>query len=175
MDWDAEVEAAHKEKQARLHAEAEKAAAEEQAIAERDALRDALCVAVEQVRDALVRADWPAASWHRPGFVSWLKLAHVLRGQTTAHMRATEIEEIIHDESNRATTRYAEITYYKYPDIYDGHLIWVKAGYGGVIREEFRLRDVKFLGSQLNRLTPELVLRAAARYCGEHEVSLDLG
>jgi hypothetical protein len=174
MDWDAEIEAARKEKQARLHAEAEKAAAEEQAIAERDERRDALCVAVEQVRDALVRANWPAADWYRPGFVSWLKLAHVLRGQTTAHMRITEIEEVIHDESNRATTRYAEITYYKYPDIYDGHLIWVKGGFGAM-REEFRVRDVKFLGTQLYRLTPELVLRAAARYCGEHEVSLDLG
>lgn len=174
MDWEAEVETARKAKQARLEAEEEKAKAEEEAIAKRDARRNALCVSVEQVRDALDRANWPAASWHRPGFVSWLKLVHTLRGQTTAHMRATEIEEIIHDESNRATTRYAEITYYKYPDIYDGHLIWVKVGYGGIMREEFRVRDVKFLGTQINRLTPELVLRAAARYCGENDVSLDL-
>lgn len=175
MDWDAEVEAARKANQARLEAEQDEARAEEDAIAEREARRNELCVALEQVRAALVRADWPAASWHRPGFVSWLKIAHTLRGQTSAHMRATEIEETIYNESNTATTRYAEITYYKHPDIYDGHLISVRAGLAGPIREEFRVRDVRFIGTSLSRLTPELVLRAAARYCGENAVSLDVG
>lgn len=88
-------------------------------------------------------------------------------------MRITEHTETIHGEGTGSVQRAAEITYYKYPDIYDGHVVWITAGLGGVLRDEFRLRDMKFIGTELDRLTPELVIRAAARYCGENDVALD--
>lgn len=174
MDWDAEVDRARRLKQEDLAAEQNREKTAVAATSSREAERHALCDALERVRNALIRADWPAAVFYRPGFVSYSKLIHTLRGQTYAEMRITEVTETIHGEGTEPVQRAATITYYKYSDIYDGHLVYVTAGLGGPMRDTFRFRDVKFVGTELCRLTPDLVIRAAARYCGENDVTLDV-
>jgi hypothetical protein len=160
MDWEAEVATARRIKQEQINAERDRVRAAESAVAQRDAIRNELCDALEQVRDTLIRADWPAAGWYRPGFVGYLKPMHTLRGQTFAEMRVTEIVASISGEGTGDIQGCAHITYHKYPDIHDGHLIWVTAGLGGAMREEFRVRDVKFLGTAIASRPVPLVRRS---------------
>jgi hypothetical protein len=174
MDWDAEVTRARRLKEEAARAELAEADAAASAAAAEAARWDELCDALDAVRNALVRADWPAAGWFRPAFHTYGTLLRTIRGQTYVTMRVTEIAEVVYGEGTGGVEQIAEITYYKHPDIYSGNLIRVTAGLAGPMRDERELRKIKFIGTYLYRLTPELVIRAAARYCGEHRVDLDL-
>ena len=163
--WADEVAAAKQAKQAaeaeqiRLSQVAEKAASQ----ARRD--QDALVAELRRVHRALEAAGWPGSAGRRKG----LHVRHLVE------MLIPEIHwsgTANRDQSVELTARVSYRNYQRDDRRSDPWLIAVSAGGRG---KGVHIGDVSFRSSEdIGKLNPALVRRAAARYCAEHDVLLDL-
>jgi hypothetical protein len=163
MSWQDDIDAAHAEKRRAEKAKQEADQAARSAESERLARVEPQLAALEQVRTALVRSKWPGAHRSRE---------RLFQPQRVAEMPVTEIVEQSGDNETGFVEVMASITYYKHPSPAEA-LIFVKAG-TYVISGENRVGNVLFSGSRWQELTPDLIKRAAARYCVTRGVQLSL-
>lgn len=137
--------------------------AEQSAEAETRRRLEPQLAALEQVHAALVRWNWPGASRSRRG---------PFRVQCVAEMAVTEIAEQTGDHETGFREITAKIMYFKYPGTGEA-LIQVRAGTYSVFSEK-RIGHVRLIGGRWRQLTPELIKRAAARYCITRKVEFSL-
>jgi hypothetical protein len=163
MSWQGDIVAALSEKHDTEEAKQRADQAARSAEAKRLAQLEPQLVALEQVRAALVRSNWPGAHRSRQG---------MFRAQRVATMLVTEIVEDSGDHETGLVKVTAHITYHKYP-MSEDMLIFANAGIYDSWNER-RVGHVWFSGSRWAELTPELIKRAAARYCVTHNVELSL-
>jgi hypothetical protein len=162
MSWQDDIAAARVEKE-RAELEARQQATDAQAAdAERLARLQPQLAELKRVYSALCRQNWPAAYRTRYG---------LFRRHVSAEMEVPEIVEKVYGESGFAMVT-ARIRYSKYPSSY-GVKITVQAGNYSSIGSE-RVGDIELRGSRWHEVTPDLIRRAAARYCVTHGVELAL-
>jgi hypothetical protein len=163
MSWEDELAAAQVEIKRSEEARHAKARADKAAEEARGARLDEPVAELVRIRAALEEANWPGAATSREG---------LFRIQRVAEMPVSEIVTQAGDYETGLVDLTARILYYKYP-AHDGLVVQVQAGTPDSWTRE-RAGAVEFLGSRWREVTPELMIRAAARYCVTRSVALSL-
>jgi|HubBroStandDraft_1064217.scaffolds.fasta_scaffold442768_2 hypothetical protein len=163
MAWEDELAAARIEIKRSDDARHAKARANRAAEEARDGRFNEPVAELLRIRAALEQAHWPRAATSREG---------MFRIQRVVEMPVMEIVTREGDHETGLVDLTARILYYKYP-AHDGPVICVQAGTLDSWTRE-RAGAVEFLGSRWREVTPELMIRAAARYCVTRSVALSL-
>lgn len=171
MSWENELEAAREERSARIAAE--QAAHEAKAASQRslEARLRVIAAEVERILVAFDAVSWREAKWYRPSFAGLLKIGRQIRGESYVSLT---IPEVLVDPPNtdRSSSVYANVELCRFGT--DGRRAYVWCGSpSGWLPEVTRSGVVDFCGDPRG-LKPEFILRAAARWAVEKNVSLSL-
>ncbi len=163
MTWDDDIAAARVEKREAEEEKQRAAKAARSAESEQLARLEPQLAALATVRAALGRSGWLGAYRSREG---------LFRVQCVAEMPVTEIVDEVGDHETGHRKITADIVYMKHPRD-DGAVILVRVGISSVFSDRL-IGDIQVIGDRWQELTPELIKRAAARYCVTHNVELSL-